>query len=198
MRLFIAVLFAWGFLLSPHTPAPAHAPADSVALQFGAESEMTVYGSSNVRDWDMDVETINGDVTFEENETVPSIENVTVEVPVEGIVAGRSSMQEKAHKALKKKDYPTITFTSSDIEVSKSQENKFAVFANGELTIAGTTHDVTLKARGARQEDGSYAIEGEHNLKLSTFDVERPTAMFGALTVADEVQLDFDVTLVSK
>lgn len=198
MRLFIAILFAWGLLLSPNTPAPAHAPEDSVTLGFSAESEMAVYGSSNVRDWDMDVETINGDVTFEENETVPSIQRLTVEVPVEGIVAGRSSMQEKAHKALKKEDYPTITFTSSDIEVSKSQENEFAVFANGELTIAGTTREVSLKAKGARQGDGSYVIEGEHDLKLSTFDVERPTAMFGALTVADEIRLAFDVTLVSK
>lgn len=198
MRLFIAILFAWGLLLSPNTPAPAHAPADSVTLGFSAESEMTVYGSSNVRDWDMDVETINGDVTFEENETVPSIQTVTVDVPVEGLVAGRSSMQDKAHKALKKEEYPTLTFTSSDIEVSKSQENQFAVFAKGQLTIAGTTREVTLKAKGARHGNGSYTIEGEHNLKLSTFDVEPPTAMFGALTVADEIRLAFNVTLVSQ
>lgn len=195
MRLFLAIFFVWGTLISPETPDRAVTPADSTTFQFHEESEMTVHGSSNVRDWDMDVETIEGDILFSEDATVPTIEQINVEVPVEGIVASRSSMQEKAHKALKKEDYPAISFSASDVNVSKSQGGDFAVFANGDLTIAGNTQPAELQAKGVRQEDGSYAVEGEYELKLSTFDVERPSAMLGTLTVSDEIRLSFDVVL---
>lgn len=198
MRLFLAIFFVWGTLISPETPDRAVSPADSTTFQFHEESEMTVHGSSNVRDWDMDVEAIEGDILFEEEASVPSIEQINVEVPVEGIVASRSSMQDKAHKALKKEDYPTITFSASDVNVSKSQDDAFAVFANGDLTIAGTTQPAEVQAKGVRQEDGSYAIEGEYELKLSTFDVERPSAMLGTLTVKDAIRLSFDVVLSSR
>lgn len=195
MRLFLAIFFVWGTLINPTGSETVSSTVDSTTFQFQDGSEMTVHGTSNVRDWTMDVEVINGDILFEDDEAVPSIEKLSVEIPVKEVVTSRSSMQEKAHKALKKDEYPTITFTSSDVNVSKSQESGFAVFANGNLTIAGTTRPVEVVAKGERQEDGSFAIKGDYEFKLSTFDIERPSAMFGALTVADEIRLSFDVVL---
>ena len=157
---------------------------------------MTVHGSSNVRDWTMDVESFKGQVEFSPAERgSPAIHSLSVEVPVEALVANRSSMQEKAHKALKKEDYPTVQFRSDSVVVATAAADSFAVIANGDLTIAGEARTVTLRAKGASQGDDEYHVRGEHELELSTFNVERPSALMGALTVSDGIRLTFDAVL---
>jgi polyisoprenoid-binding protein YceI len=186
-----------GFLLAGTAPAAiAAAPADSTTFQFHDESTMTVHGSSNVRDWTMDVETMSGSAVFEvEGQGTPAIHAISVEVPVEALVAGRSSMQEKAHKALKKEEYPTVQFRSDSVVVATAEADSFAVIANGDLTIAGETRAVTVRAKGAAQGADGFHVRGEHELELSTFNVERPSALLGALTVSDGIRLTFDMVL---
>ncbi len=160
---------------------------------------MTVHGSSNVRDWTMDVESFSGQADFSPVESgSPAIHSISVEVPVEALVANRSSMQEKAHKALKKEEYPTVQFRSDSVTVATAEADSFAVIANGDLTIAGETRTVTLRAKGASQGDNGYHVRGEHELKLSEFNVERPSALLGALTVSDGIRLTFDVMLQAQ
>ena len=192
----LSFLFALiGLLFSGIAPA-ASAPADTTIFQLHDESEMTVHGSSNVRDWTMDVESFDGQAAFSPADRgSPAIHSLSVEVPVEALVAGRSSMQEKAHKALKKEEYPTVQFRSDSVTVATADADSFAVIANGDLTIAGETRAVTLQAKGASQGENGYHVRGEHELELSTFNVERPSALLGALTVSDGIRLTFDVVL---
>jgi polyisoprenoid-binding protein YceI len=186
-----------GLVLSGTAPgAFATAPTDTTTFQLHDESAMTVHGSSNVRDWTMDVESFDGQVVFNtETRGTPSIYSLAVEAPVEALVADRSSMQEKAHKALKKEEYPTVQFRSDSVTVATAAADSFLVIANGDLTIAGETRAVTLRAKGASRGDDGYHVRGEHELKLSTFNVERPSALLGALTVSDGIRLTFDVVL---
>lgn len=193
-----AFLFALTSLLVAGTaPAPAIAapPTDSTTFQF-AERTMTVHGSSNVRDWTMDVTEMDGSVVADGAEQgSPTIHTIAVEVPVEALVADRSSMQEKAHKALKKEEHPTIRFRSDSVVVATAAADSFAVIAHGDLTIAGETRAVTVRAKGAARGEDGYHVRGEHELELSTFNVERPTALLGALRVSDGIRLTFDMVL---
>jgi polyisoprenoid-binding protein YceI len=140
---------------------------------------MTVYGSSNVRDWDMNVTQINGSVRLETSDTgLPSIRKIQVEVPVRKMMSDKYRLQRHAHEALKKEEHPTISFASSDIEVTQVEADSFSVEANGELTIKGNTHAATLSAKGVK-ENGTLRVFGGHELKLSTFDVGRPSTWDG-------------------
>jgi polyisoprenoid-binding protein YceI len=196
MRRIFTVVLLFSISVSPLWADPEPPSADSVAYQFVDASEMTVYGSSNVRDWTMDVQTIDGRAVLDSTAKArPAIRSVRVEVPVRAIVADRSSMQEKAHKALKKSEHPIVTFAASDVAVAEAASDSFAVTATGDLTIAGETRTAEVTANGVQQKDGSLTLAGEYALKLSTFDVERPSALFGALTVDDEIRLGFDVVL---
>jgi polyisoprenoid-binding protein YceI len=196
MTFALILMLAGGLLASPAAADPAP-PADSVAYQFDNEnSTMTVYGSSNVRDWTMDVTQITGAVVLgATDESLPSIQSVRVEVPIEQMVSDKDRLQRHAHEALHKEEYPTISFSASDVEVAEAEADSFSVVANGELTIKGNTHAVTLSAKGAQQQDGAIHVRGEHRLELSTFDVERPSLMFGAIKVTDPVRIGFDVVL---
>lgn len=199
MRLSVALLLVWGLLVAPTTADPIAPPADSSAYQFDNEnSTMTVYGTSNVRDWDMTVTQINGRVLLgESEETLPSIEKVQVEVPVKNMVSDKDRLQRHAHEAVKKEEHPTISFVSSDVTVATAEADTFSVVANGEMTIKGNTRSVTLSAKGT-QQDGSIRVSGEHRLKLSTFEVERPSLMFGAIKVKDPIRVGFDVALTPR
>lgn len=200
MRSFIAVLFALGFLFSPTPTQSAVPPTDSTAsFTFRDDSEMTVYGGSNVRSWTMDVTQINGAVVLRAaNGELPSIQKIDVEVPVQKVVSEKDRLQRHAHEALKKEEHPTITFTSSDVQVAEAQADSFSVVAKGNLTIAGETHPIALTAKGTQQADSTLTVVGRHGLKLSTYDVERPSLMFGAIKVDDPVEVGFEVVLVPR
>jgi polyisoprenoid-binding protein YceI len=196
MRYLLAFLLATGLLIPASVADPAPA-ADSVAYGFDNESStMTIYGSSNVRDWTMDVSVLDGTVVLNETDAaLPGIQKIDVTVPVEKVVSDKDKLQKHAHEALEKDDHPTITFTSSDVQVATAKADSFSVSATGDLTIAGETQSVTLTAKGVRTDDGMLAVAGEHRLKLSGYDVERPSLFFGALKVTDPVRLAFDVRL---
>lgn len=200
MRLSLAVLVAWGFLATPMLAGPGASPADSSAYQFDNEnSTMTVYGTSNVRDWDMDVTQINGSILLENSEDkLPSIREIQVEVPVKNMVSDKDRLQRHAHEALRIETHPTISFATSDVQVGKAEADTFSVVANGDLTIKGNTRSVTLAGEGTWLADGTLRVSGEHRLKLSTFEVERPSLMFGAIKVKDPVRVGFDMALTPR
>lgn len=200
MRSFIVALFVWGLLLNPSTAQSTVPPADSTAaFQFLETSKMTVCGSSNVRDWTMDVKKVRGNVVIDTaEEGLPSIQKVNVEVAVQDMVSDKDRLQRHAHEALKKEEHPTITFASSDVQVAEAQADSFSVVAKGNLTIAGETRPVELTAKGTQQADDTLTVAGRHELKLSTYDVERPSLMFGAIKVDDPVEVGFEVVLAPR
>jgi len=193
--LLLSLLF-WPLGAQQAAAQSGSAADSSVALHFTSDSELVVEGSSNVRAWSMNVTSADGTVLVgDAGVKVPSINRVEVAVAVEDLVSDRSSMQEKAHKALKKTDHPEITFVSDDVTVGRAQGDTFGVFANGDLTIAGKTRSVEVQAKAFQESDGSYRIRGDHGIAMSDFNVERPSALLGTLTVDDAVRLEFDVTI---
>lgn len=129
----------------------------------------------------------------------PAASSVTVEVDVDGIavVEGtgglkplsggdkRDIVKNIQRKILHSDKHPAITFTST--AVSGTPE---AFTIEGQLTIAGQTHPVTLRGAVA---DGRAA--GAATVVQSQWGIEPFTAFFGALKVADEVTVQFDVEL---
>lgn len=196
MHWLIVLLPVFGVTAAPTPPDPTPPAADSTVYTFNEESDMTVYGTSNVRDWTMDVTTIDGRVVLDTTASdLPSIQKIEVSVPVDSMVSDKDRLQRHAHEALKKEDHPTVSFTASDVSVAAANADSFSVVANGDLTIAGETRAVDLTAKGVQRPDGTIAVTGEHRLKLSTFKVERPSLFFGAIKVDDPIRLGFTVLL---
>lgn len=201
MKLLIVIL---SVLLGSWNAPPADPPTPvdyPVTYRFHEDSEMTVYGSSNVRDWTMSVPTVNGQLALQpaSEGTVPSLSRIQVQVPVKSLTSERGSQTEKAHKALEYNAYPTIYFNAQEIEVMPAAAvDSFQVVAHGELIIAGARRTVDVTVKGTPMENGRYRFRGEHNLLLSDFDIDRPTALLGALRVADEVRLTFNLIAVPE
>jgi polyisoprenoid-binding protein YceI len=91
-------------------------------------------------------------------------------------------------KILHTAEHPLITFRSTSVAGSPE-----AFVAEGDLTIMGETRPVTVRARADddRLSGGATVVQSEWGIKPYS-------AFFGALRLADPVEIAFDLTLPSS
>lgn len=153
-------------------------------------SSVKVEGTSSLHDWHCDVNEVKGtaDVTLD-GEKISAVNGLDLTFVVKSLKSGKGSMDKNVYSALKEKDFPTITFKSSSATV----DSEGTVKAEGQLTIAGTTKDVTLIANSS-VEGGKVTFEGKTTFNMSAYNVEPPTAMFGTITTGDEVTIVYSAS----
>ncbi|HDZ14039.1 hypothetical protein LCGC14_1358500 [marine sediment metagenome] len=148
-------------------------------------STMTIDGSSSLHDWTVTANSMEGKVDTD-GKTLNAVEFSAV---VADILSDRAAaMDNKMHEALKKEEYPKVTFIVDNAEaaIGESQPLK------GTLMIAGVEKQVSVPAT-VSQEEGGLSVKGEQRIALKDFDIEPPTAMFGSIVVGDEVTVKFDL-----
>ncbi|MBR9919305.1 MAG: YceI family protein [Bacteroidetes bacterium] len=159
--------------------------------------EMTISGTSSVHDWVSEVTEMKakGSMTVE-NGAITAISGLEVTIPVESIESPKGSIMDgKTYDALKSDDYPNITFKLTAINFISAYNGGYSISARGKLTMAGETRSITIQAFATKNSDGSYTFKGSKDLKMTDYNIDPPTAMLGALKTADEITIDFKVTL---
>ena len=81
-------------------------------------------------------------------------------------------------------EHPTITFRSTRIT---GTPHSFEI--TGELTIKGRTHPATVHGKG----NGDRLLRGWATVTQSTWGIKPYTAFLGALRLADEIRVEFEV-----
>lgn len=166
----------------------------SIAQQFNLnnqESTLTVYGTSSLHDWHIVTENQNGKIVFKDINT-SDIEKLDITVIAESLKSGKNSMDKNTYKALKTDDYENITFQLVKIDnVTKKADNKFAVKATGELTIAGVKKSILLNFEMDTSIAKSVTLTGEKTMKMTDFNVDPPKALFGTITTGNEITIKF-------
>lgn len=162
-----------------------------------AHFEMTVSGTSTLHDWTSDITKINAEAYIDwENGKVGNIRNLSVTVPVGGIVSTKGRIMDgKTWDALKKDKYPNITFKVGTADV-KWVDGKYLITANGKLTVAGQTKTVTLKANGKPVANGGLVFSGSYDINMPDYGVEPPTALMGSIKTGEKVTIDYSVNMV--
>lgn len=157
--------------------------------------KVSIAGTSTVHDWTADVNTVSGiaDLVMTNGELI-ALNNLNVKLDANSIKSEKGSMMDKnIYKSLKTKDHNFITFKLTTVKSLASTGNVTNLSVDGELTIAGTTKLVNLRA-ACTGNDGSYKFEGAKKIKMTDYNVEPPTFMFGAMTTGDEVTITYEVT----
>lgn len=148
-------------------------------------SAMTIDGTSSLHDWTVVANTMEGTIT-ENGESVNTIE---FSVAVADILSDRAAvMDNKMHDALKKEEYPKVTFIvdKANATIGENQELK------GALNIAGVEKEVSVPTT-ISQEDGNLRVKGKKEIALKDYGIAPPTAMFGSIVVGDDVTVNFDL-----
>lgn len=164
------------------------------------QTTLTIEGTSTIRSWSCDAVgyTVTPDppTGFEEGvlRGEKALNTVTLTFPVEAIECGNGKMNEHLRKALKLDDHPRITYWLSTYEIRQAEAG-MVVEADGRLQIAGFERPVTMDVQVQEDADGAIRVTGEQVIRMTDFDVEPPTLMFGTLKVGDEVVVKFDMPL---
>ncbi len=183
----------------------SQATSDSVVTYKATkQSSMTISGTSTVHDWEADVEEFDVELDFSiDNEEAQTPEKsdykaIRFEAPVKAIESGKGGMNNKIYDALKEEKHPEISFKMTDLNrvSSSTEDTTFNLVLEGDLTIAGKTRTVTINdVEGQSLSDGSYIYKGDKSMKMTDFDVDPPSAMFGAIKAGDKITVSFDLTM---
>ena len=165
---------------------------------IGAHSIMNLKGTSSVRNWAMSAQGITGNANFHlspENELL-DVTAFTIEVPVYNLRSKSKSLEKDAYKALKADTFPSIDFALTSAQFKPSGFEHYVILLHGNLTMAGVTQPITLKASAALLRNGSIVCTGSLPLTFSDYGMIRPSFLFGSMKVNDAMTLDFNLILV--
>ena len=167
----------------------------SLSAQFSINnglSSIEIDGTSNVHDWTEVVETIKGsaDATFSGND-LTNLSSLEITIPVKSIKSGKSTMDKNTYKAMDANKYPDVNFNLKSASISGNK-----VLCTGNLTIAGKTQSVTVtttyKVVPAKKQ---LILSGSYKMKMTSFGIDPPTAMLGAMTTGDDLTIRFNLVL---
>ena len=188
------------FLLLLINPVWGQENVDSIS----SESEFTIEGTSTLHNWSVQAGEIEGQIILGEEfatEKLPAegtqISKLNLKVAVASMDGGKEVMNGKMHRALLKDTHPHILFDleSAEVKAVDAGSNSIELEAKGNLTIAGVGQAAVLSVTGQKETSG-WVFSGSHPIKMSDFNIEAPTAMFGQIVTGDEVQVSFK--LVTK
>lgn len=177
--------------------------AQTVTLTL-TNSEMKIEGTSNVRDWDANVNILNTTFLMNASEnfsldtlTPENFNSLTIQIPVKDIESDTRGLTGNIQKYLKINQHPVIRFELDKIEsIESATENDAEVLitARGYVTVAGVTNPVTMQVFAKENANGTLSFYGEQNLLMTSFNIDPPTAVMGTIRARDELKVIYNIT----
>src|SRR5215216_548159 len=88
--------------------------------------------------------------------------------------------------------YPDITFQSTNVTAKASGAGRYEVKIDGNLTLHGVTHRVTIPAVVTLNGDTLRAV-GEFSIDRDDYKVKATSAFHGFVRVDDDIKFEFDI-----
>lgn len=172
-------------------------PAQNATFALAEEpaAQVLVTGTSSLHDWTAEakkfgIEPSHLEVSGHEPE---AIENLYFYVEVAQLDGGRgAAMNTKIQNAFNATKFPLIEYRQSAPALIRkiSDNGVFEIHSKGNLTMAGQSREIEIVVKGTKST-GGLILEGQKDLKMSDFDMDPPTAMFGQIVCGDEVTFRF-------
>ncbi|MGK7392978.1 MAG: YceI family protein [Candidatus Cyclobacteriaceae bacterium M3_2C_046] len=174
--------------------------AQDVTLNVTDQSEMFIEGTSTLHDWKSEVKEVKGMVVIPKSmlkkvKAGDKLAEVEVRMTVKSIESGRGGVMDKrTWGALKAEENPEVIFKLNEAEVAEVKDkHNFILKTAGDLTIAGVTKPIEMEISATKMDDGSYKFSGNKKFKMTEYEIDPPTAMFGQIETGDEVNIVFDI-----
>lgn len=158
-------------------------------------STVTVDGTSNVHDWDINAEQFTATAIIESNDDALEIKKLTLNLAAESLKSGKGGMDKNTYKALNTKKNKRIVFThTKTVSLNETTNNTYAVVVQGVLEIAGTENTTNLSFELVKTNEG-YTIKGSKNIHMPDYNVTPPTAMLGTVKTGADVTINYNLNL---
>jgi hypothetical protein len=159
--------------------------------------KMVIHGTSTLHDWEAPLNTMKARADFSVVGTeLTGLTSFWVECDVMSIKSEKGeSMDEKIYEALKSEENPKIVYNLSQVKSLTKKGSDFVLETVGTLKVAGKTVTIDMTVTAKVNANGEVMFSAERKLKMSQFDMDRPSAMLGVIKAGDDVSVSFDVTM---
>lgn len=159
--------------------------------------KMVINGTSTLHDWEAPLNNMKARADFSVVGTeLTGLTSFWVECDVMSIKSEKGeSMDEKIYEALKSEENPKIVYNLSQVKSLTKKGSDFVLETLGTLKVAGKTVTIDMTVTAKVNANGEVMFSAEKKLKMSQFDMDRPSAMLGVIKAGDDVTVSFDVTM---
>lgn len=170
-------------------------PTGAVAMRL--TGTLNLFGTSTLHNWEMSAHQLQGNAQFDiENGQLAAVSALTFILPVKNLKGDKDGMNDNAYDALKADKYKDIRFVMTTSRLEATGGGKYTIHANGNLTIAGATRPIAMDVKATLNADGTVACTGSYALKMSEYNIDRPSFMFGAMKTGDALTLSYSLVFV--
>lgn len=153
-----------------------------------------LYGKASLHNWSVSVGRAEGiGAVIRNNDNSFDLNQLELMMDVYSISSsGGPVMDNNTYKMLKAKKYPKITFNLiSPLKSIPSDGKGHMIMASGILTVAGIAKQIIIPVTVKIVAKDEIIFEGSKLMKMSDFEIETPSTLFGVLKVDDEVSIQF-------
>ena len=152
------------------------------ASSFRIENSLiTYFGVHYLHKWQGSTSDVNGVVSYDK--AIDQYE-CSISVPLSTFVSGNDNRDSNMLVYCKAFDFPNINFQSTSIKVKGN-----TLEIDGRIEFAGKEKKIKTNAKLNSLDNNLFAIEGELDILLSEFEVERPSLLF--VEIEDLVKIKY-------
>jgi hypothetical protein len=155
---------------------------------------ITIEGTSNLHDWNLKSSQGKYAGVFEISKTgsLTGMPALSFSIPAKSLKSESKGMDKNTYKALNADKHASISFVAQSADI-KPAGTGFILYTKGKLTISGVTKDIVLNVHATVNADKSITYTGSYKLKMTEYQVDPPTALFGTITTGDAVNVKFSL-----
>ena len=194
-----------------------------LVLVASSGSNLTLEGSSNVKDWRCSGTTLDGRMEVaaplaQINHIIDRIEDGDVarldpraasfpppafrlRVPVQSLRCGNRQMERDMYRALRSQENPVIEFEFHELVGGIEHDidgGSYRATISGVLTLAGAERKVKVPVEARRVARDRFRLRATLPLRMTDFRITPPTALFGMVQAKDELEVQFDLYLQAR
>ena len=156
----------------------------SNASSFRVENSLiTYFGVHYLHKWEGSTSDVKGVVSH--NKNIDQYE-CSISVPLSTFSSGNDNRDSNMLVYCRAFDFPNINFQSTSIKVNES-----TLEIEGKIEFAGEEKEIKTNAKLNSLDNNLFAIEGELDILLSEFKVERPSLLF--VEIEDLVKIKYSI-----
>src|ERR1700722_11532202 len=194
MKNYLLFLVPIAFLVSADRPLKD-------AYILSRNYEVTIDGTSNLRDWQEKVGDVTGDMTAVGNvDGSVDLSSIRISMRVLSIKSDMGRvMDNKTYESLKAAEHPDILFTLlAPMRLVQVRDCQTAIQVKGELALAGISKPVTMLVKTFEIRQGILSFEGSQRIKMSDYGVKPPSALFGTMRAGPEITIHFNTNFINQ
>ncbi len=171
---------------------------ESAEVIITSESDLSILGKTNVHSFscDYNIDNLNKPVkvTYQVNDNMLVFDQAILQLNNTGFDCGGKGINNDFNKLLRTEEYPFVLLEVENIKPSPHIPTQYIAIVT--ITIAGKNNTYQIPLKVVKTE--MMNVQGTLNLKLRDFDLKAPSRVMGLITVKEQIQINFDLSLMMK